>query len=129
MKVIGRRVHFEGEYNHAKGRMMLLLYQYPQMWFSPRRIHEITGVTLSSCRAQCRRMYQIRLYNNLQLPYLERRMVGNRLTQYHYEYHIREGGKNWVIGAIKNGMPISKYISEANEWQSSQKGVNNRSGL
>ena len=120
MKVIGRRVHFEGEHDHAKGRMMLLLYQYQQMWFSPRQIHEITGVKLSSARSQCRRMYRIRLENTLQLPYLERRMIGNRFHQYYFEYRIAPGGKNWVIGAVERGMPINQYIQEAEAWQQSQ---------
>ena len=117
MKVIGRRVHFEGEHDHAKGRMMLLLYQYPQMWFSPRRIHEITGVKLSSARSQCRRMYHIRLENTAQPPYLERRLIGHPWHGYLYQYQIREGGINWVVGAIERGMPINRYIQEAEAWQ------------
>ena len=125
MKVIGRRVHFAGEYDHAKGRMMLLLYQYPQMWFSPRRIHEITGVKLSSARSQCHRMYRIRLENTRQLPYLERRMIGNRFHQYYFEYRIVLGGKNWVIGAIERGMPINQYIQEAEAWQRQRDGIKN----
>ena len=117
MRVIGRRVHFTGEYDHAKGRMMLLLYQYPSMWFSPRQIHEIIGVKLCSARAQCHRMYKIRLENTIQIPYLERRMIGNRFHQYYFEYRIVPGGKNWVIGAIERGMPINQYIQEAEDWQ------------
>ena len=119
MRVIGRRVHFAGEYDHAKGRMMFLLYQYRQMWFTPRRIHAITGVKLCSARAQCRRMYVIRLENTMQPPYLERRLIGNRFTQYYYEYKLAPGGKKWVIDAIAAGMPIDKYIQEAETWQKS----------
>ena len=119
MRIIGRRAYFSGRYNNAKGPMMLLFYQYPQEWFTPRRIHEITGVKLCSTRAQCRRMYVIRLNDIRQLPYLERRMVGNRFTQYYYEYKLAPGGKKWVIGAIAAGMPIDKYIAEAEIWQKS----------
>ena len=87
------------------------------MWFTPRQIHEITGVKLCSARAQCHRMYVIRLNDVRQLPYLERRMIGNRFTQYYYEYKLAPGGKKWVIGAIAAGMPIDKYILEAEDWQ------------
>jgi len=117
MRLIGRKVHFVGKYNCAKGPLMLLLFQYPQMWFSPKQICEIAGVKLSSARAQCHRMYKIRLENTLQPPYLERRMVGNRFSQYYYEYKLAPGGKNWVIGAIRSGMPVDKYVKEAEEWQ------------
>ena len=120
MRIRGRRTYFSGRYNDAKGRMMLLFYQYPQEWFTPRRIHAITGVKLCSVRAQCRRMYVIRLKNTLQPPYLERRIVGHPWHGYFYEYRIQEDGINWVIGAIAAGMPIDKYIQEAEVWQQSQ---------
>ena len=120
MKYIGRRAYFFGKHDDAKGRMMLLLYQFPLMWFTPRRIHAITGVKLCSTRAQCRRMYVIRLKNTLQPPYLERRIVGHPWHGYFYEYRIQEDGINWVIGAIAAGMPIDKYIQEAEVWQQSQ---------
>ena len=119
MRIRGRRTYFSGRYNDAKGRMMLLFYQYPQEWFTPRRIHAITGVKLCSVRAQCRRMYVIRLENTMQPPYLERRLIGNRFTQYYYEYKLAPGGKKWVIGAIAAGMPINQYIQEAEDWQQS----------
>ena len=117
MRIRGRRTYFSGRYNDAKGRMMLVFYQYPQEWFTPRRIHAITGVKLCSARAQCRRMYVIRLENTMQPPYLERRLIGNRFTQYYYEYKLAPGGKKWVIGAIAAGMPINQYIQEAEDWQ------------
>ena len=117
MRIRGRRTYFSGRYNDAKGPMMLLLYQYPQEWFTPRQIREITGVKLCSARAQCRRMYVIRLNDIRQLPYLERRIIGNRFTQYYYEYKIATGGKNWVIGAFRAGMPADKYIAESEDWQ------------
>ena len=125
MKYIGRRAYFFGKHNDAKGRMMLLLYQFPLMWFTPRRIHAITGVKLCSARAQCRRMYVIRLENTMQPPYLERRLIGNRFTQYYYEYKLAPGGKKWVIGAIAAGMPIDKYIQEAEVWQRQRDGIRN----
>ena len=121
MRIRGRRTYFSGRYNDAKGRMMLVFYQYPQEWFTPRRIHAITGVKLCSARAQCRRMYVIRLENTMQPPYLERRLIGNRFTQYYYEYKLAPGGKKWVIGAIAAGMPIDKYIQEAETSASTNK--------
>jgi len=121
MRIRGRRTYFNGKFDDAKGRMMLLFYQYPQQWFSPREAHEITGVKLCSTRAQCHRMYVIRLNDVRQLLYLERRLIGNRFGQYHYEYRIAPGGKKWVIGAIAAGMPIDKYIAEAEIWQQSRK--------
>jgi hypothetical protein len=44
-------------------------------------------------------------------------MVGNRFSQYYYEYKLAPGGKNWVIGAIRSGMTVDKYVKEAEEWQ------------
>jgi len=44
-------------------------------------------------------------------------MIGNRFTQYYYEYKIATGGKNWVIGAFRAGMPADKYIAESEDWQ------------
>jgi len=55
----------------------------------------------------------------MQPPYLERRLIGNRFGQYYYEYKLPPGGKKWVIGAIAAGMPIDKYIQEAETWQKS----------
>jgi len=32
---------------------------------------------------------------------------------------IAPGGKNWVIGAFRAGMPADQYIAESEDWQKS----------
>ena len=70
MRIRGRR-HFSGRYDDAKGRILTLLAQYPQEWFSPQQIHEVTGVNFVKLRAQCGNCTVIRLNDRRQPPYLK----------------------------------------------------------
>ena len=127
MRYIYRQSHFKGRYDDQKGRILTLLAQERERWFSCRQIHEVTGATLSSCRAQCGRLYRARLNDSRQLPYLTRRMIGHPWHGYFYQYRIQEGGINWVVNAVKNGMPISKYVEESEIWQKSDNDSNSLS--
>jgi hypothetical protein len=110
---IMRRTHFSingGLYNRSKGKMMMLFGQEQKTWFSPLQLHKITGVPLSSTRAQCRRLHR------MEPPYLLRRTIGHKWHRYHYEYRIAARGLGWLARALPF-MPRDEYIVEIEAWQ------------
>jgi hypothetical protein len=105
-----RRAHFKGKYNRSKGKMMMLFAQERERWFSPRELHLILGVPLSSTRAQCRRLHA------MEPPYLKRRTMGHKWHKYHYEYQIATRGIGWLERAWPF-MPRDEYIAEIEAYQ------------
>jgi hypothetical protein len=104
--------HWRGKYDASKAKVILLLAQESNTWYSCSQLHSILGVPVGSVRNIVRRLHVMRP------PYIRRRLVGNYYPgPYHYEYHIGVRGGKWLTNAMASGMPIERYYSEVKEWQ------------
>lgn len=111
---MGRVAHFKGKYNQSKSKLFIVLAQEPLSWFSPLQLHNILGVPLETCRAQLRRLH------NMRPPYIKRRRVDDSpgpWGTFHFQYQIGERGGRWYANALNAGMPVERYLSEIEDWQ------------
>ncbi|HEX9897568.1 MAG TPA: hypothetical protein VGA85_07935 [Dehalococcoidales bacterium] len=110
-----RLAHLCGKYNKSKGKIILLLAQEPNSWYSARQMHYILGVPVGSVRNIVRRLHWCRP------PYIKRRLVGNYLGTWRYEYAIGVRGAKWFSNALHAGMPVNEFVQEVNDWQRSRR--------
>lgn len=108
---MARMAHFKGRFNKSKSKVILLLAESPDKWYSCRQIAWIVGVPIGSVRNITRRLHWCRP------PYLRRRLVGNFYPgPWHYEYRLGARGSHWLENAYPI-MPVKAYIDEIHRWQ------------
>ncbi len=113
---MARMAHFRGKYNRSKSKVILLLAESPDKWFSCARIAWITGVPIGSVRNIVRRLHWC------SPPYIRRRLVGNYYPgPWHYEWQLGVRGGNWLNNAYPF-MPIDEYVKEIKTWQRQRDG-------
>jgi len=94
---------FKGKHNQLKSKVLMLLYQEQEHWYSARVMHEILGCDLHSLRTHLKRWH-------------DWRRVKRRHNGFEFEYSIGVKGREW-FERWQYDMPIDEYLAEIRAWQ------------